>query len=96
MSKNTLWLVLILVCIYFTLVFCEEQQQQQQPGTDFEDTTGDLLRNDSTDLQEEARTRRRHRHHLCKFYEKKGRIVKVDSSQTEDRPRYIGLLKMVV
>lgn len=71
MSKNTLWLVLILVCIYFTLVFCEEQQQQQQAGTDLEDTNGDLLRNDSTDLQEEARTRRRHRHHLCKFCAKK-------------------------
>lgn len=71
MSKNTLWLVLILVCIYFTLVFCEEQQQQQQPGTDLEDTNGDLLKNDSTDLQEEGRTRRRHRHHLCKFCAKK-------------------------
>lgn len=78
MSKNSLWFVLILVCIYFTLVFCEEQQQQE-PGTDLEDTTGDLLRNDSTDLQEEARTRRRHRHHLCKFCAKKGTFVEVGS-----------------
>lgn len=69
MHKNTFWLLFAVLCIYLTLVFCEEQQQvQQADGNDVDDLTRDLLKTDSTDLQEEARTRRRHRHHLCKFF----------------------------
>lgn len=69
MHKNTFWLLFAVLCIYLTLVFCEEQQQvPQADGNDVDDLTRDLLKTDSTDLQEEARTRRRHRHHLCKFF----------------------------
>ncbi|XP_075155579.1 uncharacterized protein LOC142228937 [Haematobia irritans] len=66
MHKNTLWLLFVLLCMYLTLVFCEGQQQQQQESSnDLENITiGDLLKSDTNDLQDEARTRRRHRHHL--------------------------------
>ncbi|XP_073827886.1 uncharacterized protein [Musca autumnalis] len=61
MNKNTLWLMFVLLAMYLTLVFCEEQQQQANPENTLEDPTKDLLRSDSTDLlEDEARTRRRH------------------------------------
>ncbi|XP_061387193.1 uncharacterized protein LOC133322165 [Musca vetustissima] len=71
MNKNTLWLMVVLLAMYLTLVFCEEQQQQQQQElqenseTALEAAVKEFLGSDSTELsQDEARTRRRHRHHL--------------------------------
>ena len=64
MSKNTLWFFVILLCVYFSLVLCEESTAIQKLESK---DSNDLLRSDSTALEEEARTRKRHRHHLCKW-----------------------------
>lgn len=70
MNKNTLWLMFVLLAMYLALVFCEEQQQQEENSENtLADAAKDLVKSESTALfQDEARTRRRHRHHLCKFF----------------------------
>lgn len=65
MHKNTLWLIFAILCIYFSLVLCKGSTTAVHE-LEFKDLN-DLLRSDSRALEEEARTRRRHRHHLCKY-----------------------------
>lgn len=64
MHKNTLWFFVLLLCVYFSLILCEETSALQKLESK---DSSDLLRSDSTALEEEARTRRKHRHHLCKL-----------------------------
>lgn len=70
MHKNTLWFIVAILCIYFSLVLCEEANESQELVAQ---DTGDILKNDTTDLIEEGRTRR-HRHHLCKLSKKNNRL----------------------
>ncbi|KAM7347129.1 uncharacterized protein ACRADG_006789 [Cochliomyia hominivorax] len=61
MHKNTLWLIVALLCIYFSLVLCGQETTAIQQ---LESEDSNVKLSDSTDLEEEARTRRRHHHYL--------------------------------
>lgn len=81
MHKSTLWLIFVILCIYFALVLGQENSASFNATTSTEVQTvavsvdsqekRDLILSESRALEEEARTRRRHRHHLCKCYENK-------------------------
>ncbi|XP_037945258.1 uncharacterized protein LOC119677806 [Teleopsis dalmanni] len=63
MEKNTLWFIFVLLIVYFTVVFCEETVNQDE-NLNTEESSA--LQTASTNLIDEARTRRRHGfyHHL--------------------------------
>ncbi|XP_037812507.1 uncharacterized protein LOC119604117 isoform X1 [Lucilia sericata] len=66
MHKNTLWFIFAILCIYFSLVLCEENTTTSIQELESKDSHDLVKRSDITDLleEEQGRTRRRHRHHL--------------------------------